>query len=279
MYFALCHNCQKWHLPMPCQEELVRCSGCMQLGHLQEYCALVPAPSYLFTTSMSNFISHDLTAGNAQWIMHNAALADEIYKIKMGAVMDTLQLIPGRSREEVRAHLANAYRGLAQPVGTASYHPATTQSSLSIQRPTPVTARAETDIRLPLPRTSIPQAQVSHQSYEDSNTLAPLQLQSDRKSYQHTTQVAGRHTSLISANNHESDTAFGVQKTPAEPESILNFRTYDANGSQDQVESGGDSSGDQSLAPRSSPCDDRANSTDSKNETEQEREFYEGGLY
>lgn len=279
MYFALCHNCQKWHLPMPCQEELVRCGGCMQLGHLQEYCALSPAPSHLFTTSMSNFISHDLTTGNAQWIMHNAALADEIYKIKMGAVMDTLQLIPGRSREEVRAHLANAYRGLAQPSGSASYHPASTQPSVSTQLHTPVTVRPEIDSRLPLPRPSIPQVQVNHQVYGGSNTLAPLQLQSDRKSYQHTAHLVDRHSSLTAANNHESDTTLGVQKTPAEPESILNFRTYDANGDQDHVESGGDSSSNPSLALRSSPCDDRANSVESKNETEQERKFYDGSLY
>lgn len=279
MFFALCHNCQKWHLPMPCQESLVRCGGCMQLGHLQEYCALSPAPSMLFTTSMSNFISHDLTAGNAQWIMHNAALADEIYKIKMGAVKDTLQLIPGRSREEVRAHLANAYRGLAQPSGSMSYHPASTQSSVSTQFPTPVAPRAEVDSRLPLPRPSIPQAQVDRQSYEGYNTLAPLQLQRDKESYQHTAQVVGRHTSLNPANDHDANTAPGMQKTATEPGSILNFRTYNANGDQDQVEGGGDSSGNASLAPRSSPCDDRTNSVDSKNETEMEREFFDGGLY
>ncbi|KAI4762686.1 hypothetical protein E4T51_04285 [Aureobasidium sp. EXF-12344] len=276
-YFALCHNCQKWHLPMPCREELVQCGGCMQFGHAQEYCALNPTPSMVFTTSMSNFISHDLTVGNAQWIMHNAALADEIYKIKMGAVTDTLQLLAGRNREEVRAHLANAYRGLARPSASTSYHPVATQSSVSKQLPTPAFARAEIDYGLPLP--NIPQAQVHDQSYEDYNTLAPLQLQSDRKSYQHTAHVVNLHDPSTSAKNHGSDTAPGVQEAPADSQAIFNFRTYDANGDPSQVGVGGDSSGDVNFTPRSSPCDDRAKSVESRDETEQEREFYEGGLY
>ncbi|KAG9833533.1 hypothetical protein KCU63_g13792, partial [Aureobasidium melanogenum] len=89
-YYALCHNCQKWHLPNPCEEDLVRCGGCMQLGHVQEYCALNPTPGKVFTDGMRDFISHNLTAQSAQDILHNAAFADEIYRIKMGAVMDTL---------------------------------------------------------------------------------------------------------------------------------------------------------------------------------------------
>jgi hypothetical protein len=226
---------------------------------------------------MSNFISHDLTAGNAQWIMHNAALADEIYKIKMGAVTDTLQLIAGRNREEVRAHLSNVYRGLARPSG--SYHPVATQSSVSKQLPTPAFARAEIDSSLSLPRPNIPQAQVHDQSYEDYNTLAPLQLQGDRKSYQHTTQAVSLRDSSTPGKNHVADTAPGVQEAPVESQSILNFRTYDANGDPSQTGVGGDSSGDVSFTPRSSPCDDRAKSVESRDETEQEREFYEGGLY
>jgi len=246
----------------------------MQPGHLQEHCPLNPTPSVLFTTSMSNFISHDLTTNNAQWIMHNAALADEIYKIKMGAVTDALQLSTGSNREEVRAHLAAVYRGLAQP--SASYRPVATQSSVSKQLPTPATA---IDSSLSLLRPSIPQVQARDQSYEDFNTLAPLQLQSDRKAYQHTTQAVSRHLSSTRANNHESNTAPGVHKTPAEPQFIFNFRTYDENGNGDQEEVGGDSSGNVSFTPRSSPCDDRANSVGSKNETEQEHEFFDGAVY
>jgi hypothetical protein len=92
----------------------------MQLGHVQEYCALNPTPSTLFTGNMVNFISHDLNSDNVQWILHNAALADEIYKIKMGAVSDTLQLSTGRSQEEVRDHLARIYRG---PLNVLVPHP------------------------------------------------------------------------------------------------------------------------------------------------------------
>jgi len=251
----------------------------MQFGHSQEYCALNPSPSMVFTKSMSNFISHDLTTDNAQWIMHNAALADEIYKIKMGAVTDTLQLVAAKNREEVRAHLANVYRGHGHPSATTSYRPVSTQSSVSKHLPTPVAVRAEVDSRLPLPRPAIPQAHVHDHSYGDYNTLAPLQLQSERESYQHTAQVFSRNNSSIPAKNHEPNTTPGVQKTPAEPQSILNFRTYDASVDQDQVVVGGDSSGSASLAPRSSPCDDRANSADSKDETEQEREFFDGAIY
>jgi hypothetical protein len=213
--------------------------------------------------------------------MHNAALADELYKIKMGAVMDTLQLSTGSNREEVRAYLAHVYRGRAQPPDSTSYHPASTQSSTSRQLPTPAaTVRPEVNSGLPLPRPNIPQAQAHDQSYEDYNTLAPLQLRgSDGKSRQQTAQVDIRGSALISVTNHESNAAPGVQKTPAEPQYSLGFRTYDDNGDRVQVEVEGDSSGNGISTQGSSPCDDRANSVESKDETEQEREFYEGGLY
>jgi hypothetical protein len=233
----------------------------------------------VFTGNVANFISHDLTPDNTHWIMHNAALADEIYKIKMGAVMDALQLSTGSNREEVRAYLAHVYRGRAQPPDSASYHPASTQSSTSRQLPTPAaTVRPEANSGLPLPRPNIPQAQAHDQSYEDYNTLAPLQLRgSDGKSRQQTAQVDIR--ALTYVTNHESNAASGVQKTPTELQCSLGFRTYDDNGDRVQVEVEGDSSGNGISTQGSSPCDDRANSVESKDETEQEREFYEGGLY
>lgn len=136
---------------------------------------------------------------------------------------------------------------------------------MSKQLPTPAFARAEIDSGLPLP--NIPQAQVHDQSYEDYNTLAPLQLRSDRKSYQHTAHVVSLRDPSTPAKNHEFDTAPGVQEAPAEPRAIFNFRTYDANGDPNQVGVGGDSSGDVSFTPRSSPCDDRAKSVESRDET------------
>jgi hypothetical protein len=280
VYYALCHNCQKWHLPIPCKEELSKCGGCSQLGHVQEYCPLNPIPSQSFTGNVASFISHDLTPDNTQWIMHNAALADEIYKIKMGAVMDTLQLSTGTNREEVRAYLAHVYRGRAPPLDNTSYHPASTQSSMSRQLPTPTaTVRTEINTGLPLPLSNITHAQAHDQSYEDYNTLAPLQLRdSDGKSRQ-TAQVDTRGSTMTSATNHESNAAPDVQKTPEEPRFSLGFRTYDDNGDCVQVEVDGDSSGNGISTQGSSPCDDRANSVESKDETEQEREFYEGGLY
>jgi hypothetical protein len=250
----------------------------MQFGHVQEYCALNPTPSTMFTGNMVNFISHDLNPDNTQWILHNAALADEIYKIKMGAVSDTLQLSTGRNQEEVRAQLARIYRG-PQPPGSTSYRPASTQSSAARLLPTPATAgRPEINSNLPLPRANIPQSHGHEHSYEDYNTLAPLQLHGgDRMSRPHTTQVISRGTSSTSATNHESVAAPGVQKTPTEPQHGFGFRTYDDNGDRVQVEVGSDSSGN--GTPGSSPCDDRANSVESKDETEQEREFFDGAVY
>jgi hypothetical protein len=222
----------------------------MQLGHVQEYCALNPTPSTLFTGNMVNFISHDLNPDNIQWILHNAALADEIYKIKMGAVSDTLQLSTGRSQEEVRDHLARIYRGPQRP-GPASYRPASAQLSAARQLPIPAAAtRPEINS---LPRPNIPQAQGHEQSYEDYNTLAPLQLHGgDGVSRQLTDQVVA---------------APSVQNTSTEPHS-LGFRTYDDNGDRIQVEVGGDSSGNGDSSPGSSPCDDRASSVESKDDAE-----------
>jgi hypothetical protein len=261
-YFALCHNCQKWHLPIPCKEELVQCGGCMQLGHVQEYCALNPTPSTLFTGNMVNFISHDLNSDNIQWILHNAALADEIYKIKMEAVSDTLQLSTGRNQEEVRDHLARIYRGPQRPSPT-SYRPASTQLSAARQLPMPAaTAKPELNS---LPRSSIPQVQGHEHSHEDNNTLATLQLYGgDEVSRLHTEQVVA---------------APSVQNTSTEPQHSLGFRTYDDNGDRVQVELGGESSGNGDSSPGSSPCDDRANSVESKEEVEQEREFLDGGVH
>ncbi|KAK6001115.1 hypothetical protein QM012_003198 [Aureobasidium pullulans] len=288
-YYALCHNCQKWHLPEPCEEDLVRCGGCMQLGHLQQYCALNPIPSEMFTSGMSDFISHNLTVHIAQWILHNAALADEIYKIKMGAVTDALRLFTGRNHEEVRAYLANAYRGLPQSSGPTSYRPVSTQPPTSRQLPTPVAVRTEVNSGLSLPHPKIPQAQPSNQSYEAYITLAPLQLAgSDQQRHQQTdtketiqTMVDGSPSS--SATGQESNTGQDVQKTLAEPEiaydSLHNFRTYDASGDGGQVKIGHESPGEASLSPRSFPCDNRAESVESKDEMEQEREFYDGGIY
>ncbi|KAI4720135.1 hypothetical protein E4T48_03601 [Aureobasidium sp. EXF-10727] len=274
------------HLPAPCKEELVRCGGCMQIGHLPEYCALDPTPSSLFTGNMSNFISHNLTADNAQWIVHNASLADEVYKIKMGAVMDTLQLFTGRNREEVRTYLANAYRGQPQPSGASSYHPISTQPFASKQLPTPAAVKTENNSGLSLSRPNIPQTQVRGQSYEAYNTLAPLQFQDgDKQSHQqskalNTVDAMTSGSSSNSSTNHESGAAPGVQKTLVEPssahDSIFNFRTYGDGG---QGESRGHNSGNGSITPRSSPCDDRASSAESKYEEEQEREFFEGALY
>ncbi|KAI4823137.1 hypothetical protein E4T44_10155 [Aureobasidium sp. EXF-8845] len=195
---------------------------------------------------MVNFISHDLNPDNIQWILHNAALADDIYKIKMGAVSDTLQLSTGRSQEEVRDHLARIYRGPQRP-GPTSYRPASTQLPAARQLPIPAaTTRPEITS---LSRPSIPQAQGHEQSYEEYNTLAPLQLHGgDGVSRQHTDQVL------------------------AAP-SVLGFRTYDDNGHRAQVEVGGDGSGNGDSSPGSSPCDDRANSVESEDDAEQEREF------
>lgn len=261
----------------------------MQLGHLRQYCALNPTPSEMFTDGMSDFISHNLTTHNAQWILHNAALADEIYKIKMGAVMDTLRLFTGRNREEVRVYLANAYRGLPQSSGATCYHSVSTQPSTSRQLPTPAAVRTEINSGLSLPRPSIPRAPALDQSYEDYNTLAPLQLRdSDEKRCQQTkstdaVQTDNSGSSSSSATNQESDTAPSVRKTLAEPQitydGIINFRAYDGDGEGVQVELGHDSPEDARFPPGSSPCDDRANSVESKDEVEQEREFYEGSIY
>lgn len=261
----------------------------MQLGHLRQYCALNPTPDDTFTDGMSDFISHNLTAHNAQWILHNAALADEIYKIKMGAVVDTLRLFTGRNREEVRAYLANAYRGLPQSSGYTSYHSVFTQPSTSRQPPTPDAVRTEINSGLSLPRPSIPHAQARDRSYGDYNTLAPLQLRdSDQKRCQQTKSTDAVRTdnsenSSSSATTQESDTSPSVRKTLAGPQtacdSIINFRTYDGDGDGGQVVLDHDSPEDASCSPKSSPCDVSADSVESKDEMEQEREFYEGSIY
>ncbi|KAH0027476.1 hypothetical protein KCU80_g13422, partial [Aureobasidium melanogenum] len=285
-YYALCHNCQRWHLPNPCEEDLVRCGGCMQLGHVQEYCALNPTPGKVFTDGMRDFISHNLTAQSAQEILHNAAFADEIYKIKMGAVIDTLQLFTGRNHEEVRIHLADAYRGLPQSSGSTSCQSGFTQPSTLRQLPTPAVVR--TDIISGLSRQSNPQAQARDQSYEDHNTLAPLQLQnSDQERRQQTkskdaVQAVIRESSLSSTTNQEFDATPSVRKTLVESQpaydGIPNFRTYDVDGDGGQVEPSHESPADASFLPRS-PYNDSADSAESKDEMEQEREFYEGAIY
>ncbi|TIA61791.1 hypothetical protein D6C77_03221 [Aureobasidium pullulans] len=260
-YFALCHNCQKWHLPLPCQEPLVKCGGCEQLGHRREYCALDPSPSELFTTSMSAFISHSLTSGNSQWIMHNAALANEIYNIKMGAVMDTLQLAANRANgEEVRRYLSNAYRGTLHPSGTHGLTSA--RLSASSQPPAPATANTESQ-SLPLPRPTIPP-----QYHDPDHTLAPIQLHNVN-----TPQPSSSESSAQSADTAPVTRAFGIQTNHAY-DGIFSFRTYEENAA-DERQAGiqNDSSGDGSITPRSSPCDARANSM------EPEHEFYEGAIY
>ncbi|THX69364.1 hypothetical protein D6D05_09038 [Aureobasidium pullulans] len=260
-YFALCHNCQKWHLPLPCQEPLVKCGGCEQLGHRREYCALDPSPSELFTTSMSAFISHSLTSGNSQWIMHNAALANEIYNIKMGAVMDTLQLAANRANgEEVRRYLSNAYRGTLHPSGTHGLTSA--RLSASSQPPAPATANTESQ-SLPLPRPSIPP-----QYHDPDHTLAPIQLHNVN-----TPQPSSSESSAQSVEPAPVTRASGIQTNHAY-DGIFSFRTYEENAADErQVGIQNDSSGDGSITPRSSPCDARANSM------EPEHEFYEGVMY
>ncbi|THZ06784.1 hypothetical protein D6C95_02250 [Aureobasidium pullulans] len=249
------------HLPLPCQKPLVKCGGCEQLGHRREYCALDPSPSELFTTSMSAFISHSLTSGNSQWIMHNAALANEIYNIKMGAVMDTLQLAANRANgEEVRRYLSNAYRGTLHPSGTHGLTSA--RLSASSQPPAPATANTESQ-SLPLPRLSIPP-----QYHDPDHTLAPIQLHNVN-----TPQPSSSESSAQSAEPAPVTRASGIQTNHAY-DGIFSFRTYEENAADErQVGTQNDSSGDGSITPRSSPCDARANSM------EPEHEFYEGGMY
>ncbi|KAI5198912.1 hypothetical protein E4T39_06544 [Aureobasidium subglaciale] len=291
-YYALCHNCQKWHLPNPCKEEAARCGGCQQLGHLQEYCALAPSPSSLFTTSMSAFISHDLTADNTQWIMHNAALADEIYHIKMGAVMDTLRLFASReTAEDIRRHLATTYRGPPRPSSSIPRQPASEQLSATRQLPTPGTADVESKTSgFPMPRPSIPHAQGRNTNH--NHTLPPLQLQDNGKQLQqpqqqqlktdHTAEIADAQTSSNSATSREPDVVHGVgQKEPQSAyDDIFSFRNYDTKADGSHEEAGGDSSGNGSFTPISSPCDARATSTQSREvtEKEQEHEIYEGSI-
>ncbi|KAI5239030.1 hypothetical protein E4T43_07018 [Aureobasidium subglaciale] len=287
-YYALCHNCQKWHLPSPCQEEAARCGGCQQLGHLQEYCALAPSPSSLFTTNMSAYISHDLTADNTQCILHNAALADDIYHIKMGAVMDTLRLFAGRnSAEDIRRHLATTYRGPPRPSSSVPRQPASGQHSAPRQLPTPGTANAESiTSEAPTLRPNIPQAQ-SRNTYHN-HTLPPILLRDGVRQPQQSQLKADRiienaasGTSSCSATSREPDVVHGV--THKEPQNaydgIFSFRNYDAKADGIHEQAGGDSSGNGSFTPRSSPCDARANSTESREETEQEHEIYEGSTY
>lgn len=240
------------HLPLPCQEPLVKCGGCEQLGHQREYCALNPSPSELFTTSMSSFISHNLTSGNTQWIMHNAALADQIYNIKMGAVMDTLQLAANRTNgEEVRRYLSNAYCGTLHPSGTQGL--ASTRLAASSQLPAPAA----------LPRPSNPP-----QYHDPEHTLAPIQLHNVN-----TPQPSSSESSAVSEEHAPVARASGTQRNHAY-DGIFSFRTYDENATDKrQEEIHNDSSGDGSITPRSSPCDARANSM------EPEHEFYEGSVY
>lgn len=210
---------------------------------------------------MSAFISHSLTSGNSQWIMHNAALANEIYNIKMGAVMDTLQLAANRANgEEVRRYLSNAYRGTLHPSGTHGLTSA--RLSASSQPPAPATANTESQ-SLPLPRPSIPP-----QYHDPDHTLTPIHLHNIN-----TPQPSSSESSAQSAEPAPVTRASGIQTNHAY-DGIFSFRTYEENAADErQVGIQNDSSGDGSITPRSSPCDARANSM------EPEHEFYEGATY
>ncbi|KJX96336.1 hypothetical protein TI39_contig671g00010 [Zymoseptoria brevis] len=43
-YWMLCHNCDRWHLPQPCYQDLVKCSRCPHFGHLPLFCPIDPLP-------------------------------------------------------------------------------------------------------------------------------------------------------------------------------------------------------------------------------------------
>lgn len=203
--------------------------------------------------------------------------------------MDALRLFTGRNHEEVRIYLANAYRGRPQTSGSTFYQTVFTQPSTSRQLPTPAAVRTDITSGLSLPPVGIPQPQARNQSYEDYNTLAPLQLQDSVQERRQQTkskdaiQTVASESSSSSATNPEFDATPSGRKTLADPQPIYdgipNFRSYDANGDGGQVELRHDSPGDANCSPRSSPCDDSTNSAESKDETKQEREFFEGSTY
>ncbi|KAI5363141.1 hypothetical protein Slin14017_G068220 [Septoria linicola] len=45
MYFMICSNCDRWHLPSPCQIPLQQCKQCGHYGHMPHYCPVNPIPS------------------------------------------------------------------------------------------------------------------------------------------------------------------------------------------------------------------------------------------
>lgn len=43
-FWALCHNCDKWHLPDACSIPLHRCYVCNHGGHKEFFCPIKPVP-------------------------------------------------------------------------------------------------------------------------------------------------------------------------------------------------------------------------------------------
>jgi hypothetical protein len=39
---ALCHNCDRWHLPHPCDKSLHPCGQCGNTGHMEFFCPVRP---------------------------------------------------------------------------------------------------------------------------------------------------------------------------------------------------------------------------------------------
>lgn len=233
--------------------------------------------------SMSDTISYGLTTNSVQWILHSSVVADEIYNIKMGAVMDALQLFAGgRTGENVRRCLANAYRGTPQPFDA----PPTPASVM------PRTSNAQNSALL-LPHPNIPP-----QNHADAtpfsehgavqHKLAPLQHQNVYTQQSNgTPKYETDHTQTQDYDQSGKSTAGSAYRTenPASAvvaqdnhDPLLNlaqFHTYDnvfdeasrsycspQDGSQ-KANTPGDSSGQGSFS-MSSPCGAHINSANRK---------------
>ena len=109
----LCHNCDSWHLPNPCEKELQLCDRCQQYGHMVFFCPTDPEPRSRIDEQVGTKRQRGQD-GDRDQMQPRLAPATEVQQvhpqllrdIKFHAVRDAFQLSARYSEADVLQYFA-----------------------------------------------------------------------------------------------------------------------------------------------------------------------------
>lgn len=109
----LCHNCDSWHLPKPCEEELRHCERCQQYGHMVFFCPIDPEPRARTDEQVGAKRQRNQNSGR-DMVQPRVAPASEVEQvhpqllrdIKLYAVKEAFHLLEQHSETDVLTYFA-----------------------------------------------------------------------------------------------------------------------------------------------------------------------------